>query len=700
MENFKTFIPFDYEENCIFTFDIETTSYWQTPNGVQGYTEDFTPEEYNNFPVGACCYIWQFSINENVYYGRYLKDFPLFLDIVFSTWTHDKPPIIWVHNLAWEWQFINEYLNINLASVFARTARKPMKFLTYQYGSTASIEFRCSYMLTRLSLETWGNELGVPKLVGALDYCIIRTPLTKLSDLELKYCEMDCIVVYNGIKQFLKKYGSLHDIPLTQTGEVRFEIRQHMQEKAYNNWVTTQLPRTIDEYKLLRAVFQGGSCGANYLYADKVLYGVGSDDLQSDYPSQMCSKKYPCTRFIYCSPSEVKPANFDKYAFIICIAFEGLTSKTCLHYYSKHKAVSFKNAQIDNGKIISCDKLVCILTEQDLLIFRQCYSWEKLHIIKCFKAKKQYLPKKLIEIILERYEFKTTLKGNDEKKEIYAQSKQFINSLYGCCVTDPIQPHVTFNGQQWTTADGDALTALSKMQCNRSKNFLSYAWGCWVTAYARRWLWIGTGEMDEKGKCITGMLAMPKKVVYWDTDSRKTIRDKEVEKILAREDKYLEKEMRDMCKYYDIPFSKVKPKDPKGNERFLGKWDYEGDYDGGFITLGAKRYATKKYGQIEVTISGVPKKAGSDMLKDLNDFKDGLIFDANHVDENGMYDGKKLAIYLDGNNLHTTLNAGQYDEYKTDNMNGIALRNNGYKLGLTDEYILLVMQGMEKGVIK
>ena len=42
-------------------------------------------------------------------------------------------------------------------------------------------------MLTRLSLATWGEQLGVAKMVGDLDYDKLRTPLTKLTDKELKY---------------------------------------------------------------------------------------------------------------------------------------------------------------------------------------------------------------------------------------------------------------------------------------------------------------------------------------------------------------------------------------------------------------------------------------------------------------------------------------------------------------------------------
>lgn len=703
MIHFRDYTPRRVDEGTIFTFDIETSSYWLTPLGVKGYTELFTPSEYNDFVCGGVCYIWQFSIDDTVYYGRDLKELHDFLLTVFSTYEQvaesKKPilPIIWVHNLAFEFQWIREYIDINYDTIFARTKRKPMSFETNKYNTTC-IEFRCSYMLTHLSLDTWGKELGYQKL-HTLDYSVLRTPKTRLTPKELEYAERDCLVVYKGIQGFKNRYGTLQAIPKTQTGEVRLEVREKLDDPQYHKYITKMLPKTEDDYKLLRSVFQGGSTGGNYLYAGRVLDDVESDDIQSDYPAQMTSQLYPIQAFSPCAPSDVKLSNFDNYAFIICAKFEGLRSKTCLHYYSRHKAVAIKNAEIDNGKVISAESLYCIITEQDLCIFKKCYEWDHMDLLACYKSKKGYLPKEYIEIILERYEYKTTLKGIKDKAEIYAQSKQFINSCYGMMVTDLYQENITFNGIEWGAGEGSLQETLNKLQRYRKRNFLSYAWGCWVTAYARARLWIGSAD-SKYFKEELGMLATPNDIVYWDTDSRKHFKSDKIDQILQREDEINLEKLYKMCDHYGIDRERVAPKDPKGKPRIIGAWDHEGLYNGGFIHLGAKRYATKKDGVIEVTVSGVPKKAGSDMLKDLHDFKDGLEFDANHRDkETGLYDGKMLCIYCDGDNLRTVLNEGKYDEYKVTNRNSIVLRNNGYKLGLASDYKALVGVARERGFI-
>lgn len=698
MIHYNDFMNMSLSDDDIFTFDIETSSYWETPTGVQGYTEDYKPEDYNAFPCGAVCYIWQFSINETVYYGRELSEFPEFLEVVFSNYEGKEDPIIWVHNLAYEFVFCAEYLKIYYDTIFARTKRKPMKFKAGKYGGN-DLEFRCSYMLTRLSLDAWGKDLGFKKL-HTLDYTILRTPKTKLEPLEVAYCERDCLVVYKGIQKYVEKYGNQHKIPMTQTGEVRQEVRENMKDKAYTKSITNMLPKTEEEYILLRSIFQGGSTGGNYLYTGVTLPLIGSDDKQSFYPSAMVSFKYPMQRFCYCSPSDVKLSNFDEWAFIIGCEFTNIDSKTCLHYYSRHKAVAIEKGEYDNGKLIKAKKLYCCLTEQDLLIMNKVYKWDKFKIIECYKAKKQYLPKKYIEIILERYAYKTTLKGDEDKKELYAQSKQFINSCYGMMVTDILQPDVKFNGGEWIETQTNIQNALNKLQRNRSKNFLNYSWGCWVTAYCRAMLWVGATEEEYYKNEPLGMIATPNDIIYYDTDSRKHKLTDEVSSILQREDEINLIRLHKMCDYYNLPYDAVEPKDPKGKKRTIGAWDFEGVYDE-FRHLGAKRYAVKKDGKIEVTVSGVPKKAGSDMIKNLSEFYDGFEFDANHRDkETGLYDGKMLSIYCDGNNLQTVLNNGQYDEYKTTNINSVVLRNNGYKLGITDEYKLLVMTGKERGFIK
>lgn len=92
----------------------------------------------------------------------------------------------------------------------------------------------------------------------------------------------------------------------------------------------------------------------------------------------------------------------------------------------------------------------------------------------------------------------------------------------------------------------------------------------------------------------------------------------------------------------EIPLDRFMPKDIKGKPHMLGLFEEETDkFSSEFRTEGAKKYAykDKKYGEIHITVSGVPK-CGSKALKSLEDFTDNFVFDYKDT-------GKMLLIYND-----------------------------------------------------
>ena len=55
----------------IMTFDIEVSSGWIDETGeVIGYHTGESSDYWNSLEPVALCYIWQFSFNDHVYYGR------------------------------------------------------------------------------------------------------------------------------------------------------------------------------------------------------------------------------------------------------------------------------------------------------------------------------------------------------------------------------------------------------------------------------------------------------------------------------------------------------------------------------------------------------------------------------------------------------------------------------------------------------
>ena len=659
----------------IFTLDIETTSAWLTNEGkVKGYKKGKSTEYWNSLRPIALCYLWQFSFNNHVYYGRKIEDFVQVLEDLPKEVNY----IIWVHNLSFEFVFLANILTWEV--VFARNSHKPIKAICKEFPN---IEFRCSYMLTRLSLESWGNNLGLEKLVGSLNYYRVRTPLTKLTEEELKYGERDCLIVYKGIKKYKKQYKSLWQIPLTQTGTIRREVKDIlMNDKKYNYFIKKLVPNTVEEYILLQNLFSGGYTHANRIHAGKVIDKeyINSDeiyiehrDFASSYPAVMCSKKYPMSPWVRTLPI-INEELFNIKAFIFKLEFTNILSTNFNTYIQASKCSSI-NAIYDNGRVIKADKLTMYVTEIDYMIIKNNYTWDgEVKVLEAYSSVKDYLPKKLIEYILNLYKNKTNLKDVEGQEDIYMQSKQYINSCFGMMVTAIIQSDVNYNKDgTWKINKltneiiEERFAKLRREYTSEKRYFLSYSWGIYVTAYARQNLW----------KCIEKCGSNGYDVLYVDTDSIFVLGKHDYDWY----DKEVTNELKTMCNELDIDFSLTKPKTPKGKEKPLGVFEEECPCEE-FITLGAKRYCERRKGEkfLRMTVSGINKDAVSVLKNDIHNFKDGINFDK---DAKGVT--KKLCSYIITMPLVTFP-----DGYVMDYSFGINLRNNGYKLTMTDEYKSLI----------
>ena len=120
----------------------------------------------------------------------------------------------------------------------------------------------------------------------------------------------------------------------------------------------------------------------------------------------------------------------------------------------------------------------------------------------------------------------------------------------------------------------------------------------------------------------------------------------------------------------------------------LGVFDHDADYKE-FITQGAKKYAyiDKKYGDIHITCSGVPK-CGAKALKNLSEFKDNFVF--NFKDTN-----KNLVIYCE-NQKEFCLTDYQGKCYNVNDESGCCIVPTTYVLGKALEYANLISENSSK----
>ena len=650
----------------IFCFDIEVTSAWIDAKGnIITYEKGHDADYWNNLTPLSLCYLWMFSFNDIVYYGRELSDFYKLLEDL----PREPQIVIYIHNLSYEFHFLDNILTWD--TVFSRIPHKPMKCTVKEFPN---IEFRCTYMLTRLSLDAWGKSIGVNKLTGTVDYNKMRTPLTELEPEMMAYGERDVLVMYEGLKIYRNRYKHIKYIPLTQTGTVRRVVKDRVTaDRNYMKRMKHLIPADAREYKRLQTVFAGGYTHANRIYAGELIdsntYGIiKHKDIVSSYPTAMVAYKYPQTEWAYNGKIIPDDFLFEDNAYLMRLKFTGLECITTNTYIQKSKCKAEK-ILCDNGRIMKAEYLEIWVTEYDWLIIKNTYKWDSVESMATYTARKAYLSPIFTSYILELYHNKCTLKGVEGSEDIYMQSKQYINSLFGMAVTPIYMADITSNqdGNIWSIEDVTE-NALNKyfdsLRYYRDKRyFLSYSAGIYVTAIARYRLWqlIQYCDMD---------------LLYTDTDSIFYIGDYDFKWF----DDDITNRLINACNTTGLDFEKTRPLDSKGNIQPLGILSDEPDCIE-FKTLGAKKYVERRVdGKLYLTVSGINKGSVECLNNDINNFSDGFIFDKDHPAVH-----KSILTYID-NMPDITYPDGYISHYKR----GINMRPNGYEIHITDEYSSII----------
>ena len=524
-----------------------------------------------------------------------------------------KRLIVYVHNLPFEFQFIRCYFHF--CDCMSKSQRQVYKVFFDQFG----IEMRDSCALSGMSLAKTAENLTehtIRKLKGDLDYRPVRFPSTPLTQAELDYCYNDVKIICCYIEEQIKMYGNITKIPLTNTGRVRRYVRNHCfhleKNKAGNKYypyknMIRRLTLEPVEYAYLREAFLGGYTHANARYSTKVLKDVHSIDFTSSYPTVMLSEKYPMSKGTFIDNLNI--TSYDDFVkflndrlAVVMVELTDLETKPEVpdDYLSDSRVMEKQDVIQNNGRIHKAAYVQEILTNIDLEMVVKAYSFTSIKIISGWFYYKNYLPKEIVSCVLEFYSQKTTLKGVKGKEAEYLLHKGMLNSCYGMCVTDICKDEeiCTFeNG--WSKVPANEDMAVDKY--NKDPNrFLSYAWGVFITAYARRNL-------------FTGIISMGKDYVYCDTDSIKFVNMAAHKAYIDDYNRNIIRKCTECLEYWDLDPAMLAPKNKKGEVKQIGIWDYEGKYDY-FKTLGCKRYLTYKDGEFDLTCAGQPTKQGLNAL--------------------------------------------------------------------------------------
>lgn len=693
--------------NFPIAFDIETSNY------------SYMNESGDEMRV-AFMYVWQLSFNGRVIMGRTWEEFLSVINYLKKRLILDRMHriVIYVHNLGFEFAFIHKYLDVE--RVFAISSRSPIIV-----ECADGLEFRCSYKLSMLSLDSVAKNLtahDIRKLKGDLDYDLIRHSETPLTEKEIAYCVNDVQILIAYIEEEIAKNGNIAKIPMTATGYARRFCREECLnpvqdgEKRIEGRITNKsykklmqfLTLSPDEYKMLKSAFQGGFTHANAHYYNDVLRNVASYDFTSAYPSNMVLEEYPMSKGEFVTVHNLSELRDMMKYYCVCfeINFEGLERRNeCYDSYLSVPRARFlrrgRGYREDNNKIVSCEKCGYTITEQDFYIIEKCYTWKSVSIGRVIRYRKEYLPTELVKAILLLYQKKTELKNAWKTQspdvarltlELYMHYKALLNSVYGMCVTDIVRLIYDYDPDthEWKEPKDPVLEEAIEKENENKRRFLFYAWGVWTTAYTRRNLW---GAILELGKDYA----------YSDTDSVKCMNASAHSDYFTRYNAEISRKIERAARHHGISPDAFKPKTIKGKVKPIGEWDYEGEYLK-FKTLGSKRYLTLRYDAdensetygdfiYELTVSGLDKrlalpylffhktkdKRGRTISKNIwKAFSDGVYIPPGKT-------GKLNHVYLDVEYSGTVTdylgNVGKYHE-----MSGAYLSGCDYTLSVEDDY--------------
>lgn len=616
--------------NVACAFDIESTSFY---------------DEYGE--KAACMYAFVLGMNGKIIVGRTWDEALEYFKAISDKYCSDKNHriIFYVHNLSFEFQWFRKRFEWD--KVFALSEREVIYGLT-----TLGIEFRCSYILSGYSLAKLGEQCTyypVQKMVGDLDYKLLRHSKTTLSDKEWKYIYNDGLVVMSYIQQQIEIEGNnISNIPLTKTGYVRRYCRNeclyegsHKNSAKYLKYrkiIKSLTITSLNEYKQLKRAFIGGHSHGNPLIIGQTLSDVTSMDFTSSYPYCMLSEKYPMSKAekITIKSKEEFYKNIDLYCCIFDITFYDIESSTPFeHFIPASKCYEKCEALCDNGKIVSAKKISMSLTEVDFKTISKFYTWSSIGIKNFRRYMKGYLPKNFIMAILKLYKDKTELKGVTDKFIEYMQSKASLNAGYGMMVTDICRDEITYENDNWDTVLPDYEKMLEKY--NKSKNrFLFYVWGLYVTAYA-------------KANLASGILELQYDYLYADTDSVKFLNYEKHKKYFDEYNANCKTKLLNMLKMYHLNPALIEPKTIKGKTKLLGVWDFDGHYKR-FRCLGSKRYMVQyDDGSYSFTVAGCSKKLAIPYLLNIAKEKNVDVMDL--FDDNmyipAEYTSKNIHAYID-----------------------------------------------------
>lgn len=545
-----------------------------------------------------------------------------------------KKIIIYVHNLSYDISYLYPYLMLlpEFGESYTGIIEAPNKFLTFVRGS---LEFRCSYRLSGMSLEKWSKEMNIDhkKQIGLYDYDAIIYQDDKIDFDSQKYDLYDVLSMQECLAKQLEHFkDDLTTVPLTSTGYVRRALRRScVKDKRYRDkyFIHNKLPAEL--FDIVQNAYAGGythnnrwfndlliKCGRTYVYkptGKKIkVKRIRHRDFKSHYPTQM---QYPMPlgrpQLIY--------ENYMGYSMSINDILDMWPDYTCFCVIRIHQAdirsevismpfmqfskclnQNIEYKRLDNGRVLNIKgKFEMCVDSLTLKILAKQYKMS-YEILKVWRMKNELLPRCILNVVDSYFKGKSDKKnayedlekqfGKFDERSIYAafllmQDKKMLNGIYGCCAMNPLRTEIKANqymefyvNKEYIKID-EIAAGLETYYAGRN-NFLPYSISGAITSAARY-------ELFEFIECIGY-----ENCLYCDTDSIFYISDPDIEKRV---------DVLNAHKRASAPFVTL----DNGKHEYYNHFGLEPDCKA-FKGLHAKCYGVVTDKGLEITIAGVPAR--------------------------------------------------------------------------------------------
>ena len=413
--------------------------------------------------------------------------------------------VIYIHNASYDLSYLLPYIQKFYPGKDERHCimHGEHKIIQYYQGG---LEFRCSYLLSGVSLEKWSDEMNIKhkKQVGLYNYDAIIYQDSELDVDSLTYDEYDVLAMQECFEKQLEAHGDyIASVPLTSTGYSRRLLRTNCeQDKNYRQEFFLDNMLDIDSMLMSLEGYAGGYTHNNrykkstvqisYTMQDGILKGrIKHRDFRSHYPSQL--RKYPmpwgrpelyydirdhASYFALHNHDISIDEIIDMYPDYFCmcaIRIDGMILKDMkitmpFMQRSKMKDMDVKRYLCDNGRLVTCiGSFTTYVDNLTLKILRQQYNFDYT-IIQVYRFKTKSCPKPIADTIDKLFKDKSDYKiiwkkcqkeyGEFHEKTIEAafrllQSKKLLNSIYGCLATMPLRNEYDLDFEHYNQDTGE-----------------------------------------------------------------------------------------------------------------------------------------------------------------------------------------------------------------------------------------------------